>query len=136
MIKIELLVIAIGNANGAFDMPESRAFRLKNPLHLRTYAPEKKCDSEHYREFSSWGGGVKAACSDVLAKISGKNHRLTPENTLKDLLVVYGFPDDRAQRKLLLFLQRGLQDESITLNTKLSWLQESKIEETQIVCPK
>jgi hypothetical protein len=134
MLKIELLVIGIGNQNGCFDSPESKSFSLKSPLLLRSYRPEKKCDSDHYRVFTSFGGGIKAACSDVAAKCSGKNHRLTPENTLKDLLAVYGFSDDRAARKILLFMQRSLKDTTITLSTKISWLLESKVEDPE-TCP-
>lgn len=134
MIRVEILVIAIGNYNGAFDSPDSKAFKLRNPLLLKTYRPEKKVDSDHYRIFSSVMGGVKAACADVLAKSTGKNHRLTQENTLKDLLMTYGFNDDRVQRKLVLFMRRALEDESVELHTKLSWLLEEKKEEVTDPC--
>lgn len=133
MIRLEMLAISIGNLNGAFDSPDSKAFKLKNPLLLRTYRPEKKCDSEHYRIFSSISGGLKSGISDLAAKSSGKNNRLSQENTLKDLLTVYGLGDDRASRKILLFLRRALEDETIELTTKLSWLHEQKPEED--TCP-
>lgn len=131
MMRFEVLVIAIGNYNGVFDTPDSKAFKLRNPLLLKTYRPEKKVDSEHYRVFSSVMGGVKAGIADAVAKSSGKNHRLTQENTLKDLLTMYGFSDERVCRKLILFMRRALQDESIELHTKLSWLHEECKEEVQ-----
>lgn len=125
MIRAEILVIAIGNIHGVFDSPDSTAFKTRNPLLLRDYRPEKKVDSDHYRVFSSIGGGIKAGVSDVLTKSSGKNHRLSTENTLKDLLVIYGIKDDRTCRRIIVFLQRALADESIYAGTKLSWLTET-----------
>jgi hypothetical protein len=132
MIKLETLVIAIGNLNGAFDAPESKAFQLKNPLMLRTYRPEKKVDSEHYRVFSTVGGGMKAGVSDLQAKCSGKNNRLSSDNTLKDLLAVYGFNDDRTQRRLIVFMQKALNDDSIYGGTKISWLLETPAVEEKV----
>jgi hypothetical protein len=124
MIRFESLVLAIGKMNGVFDDPESRAFKLCNPLLLKTYRPEKKCDSEHYRVFSSVMGGFKAGVADLTAKCSGKNNRLSAENTLKDLLSVYGFNNESTARKLVLFLRRALGDESVSLNTLIGWFQE------------
>ena len=132
MIKIETLVIAIGNLNGCFDTPESKSFQVKNPLLLRTYRPEKKVDSEHYRVFSTIGGGLKAGVADVAAKSSGKSNRLSPENNLKDLLAVYGFTDDRAVRRIIVFLQKSLNDENIYGGTKISWLLEVEKEEETV----
>lgn len=135
MLKIETLVISIGNINGCFDAPDSKSFKLRNPLLLRTYRPEKKVDSDHFRVFTSVLGGCKAAVADIEAKASGKNHRLTPENTLRDLLAVYGITNERTVRSVILFLQRALEDESISQNTPLSWLcsepavEEKKVEE-------
>jgi hypothetical protein len=129
MLKIELLAVCLGNLNGAFDSPESRAFATRNPLLLRTYRPEKKCDSEHYRVFTSIMGGLKAGVADITAKCSGKNHRLSSENTLRDLLAMYGFNDDRATRRVTVFLQKALGDENIYPGTKISWLLEVPVEE-------
>jgi hypothetical protein len=124
--RMENLVLAIGRMNGAFDDPETRAFKLRNPLLLKTYRPEKQCDSEHYRVFSSLMGGFKAGLADVQAKCSGKSNRLTLENTLKDAFAVYGFSNEGTVRKLVLFLRRALNDETISANTQLSWLMETE----------
>lgn len=134
MLRIEIFALALSNLNGSFDSPDSKAFKLKNPLLLKTYRPEKKVDSEHFRIFSSVMGGFKAACADVAAKSSGKNHRLTQEDTLRDLLAIYDIKDERAQRKVLLFMQRALNDPSIAPGTPLSWLNEKSVEETA-ECP-
>ena len=125
MQRLEMFVLAVGRMNGFVDDPESRAFKLRNPLLLRTYRPEKKCDSEHYREFSSLMGGFKAGIADLQAKCNGKSNRLTVENTLKDAFAVYGFQHEATVRKLILFLRRALLDENISMNTPISWLMEA-----------
>lgn len=125
MIRLEGLVLAIGKMNGAFDDPDSRAFKLCNPLLLKTWRPEKKTDSEHFRVFSSVMGGFKAGIADAQAKSSGKNNRLAPDNPLKDLLAIYGFSNDAVVRKLVLFLRRALQDETISTHTPVSWFTQS-----------
>ena len=127
MIRTEAIVLAIGKMNGCFDDPESRSFKLCNPLMLKTYRPEKKCDSEHYRIFSSVMGGFKAGVADLQAKCSGKNNRLSAENTLKDLLSVYGFNHEATTRKIILFLRRALTDESVATNTPIGWFLETVI---------
>lgn len=129
MIRFEALVLAIGKMNGSFDDPDSRAFKLCNPLLLKTWRPEKKFDSENYRIFSSVMGGFKAGVADLQAKCSGKNNRLTLENTLRDLLAIFGFSNEASVRKIVLFLRRALQDETISLNTPISWFQEIAIPE-------
>lgn len=132
MTKIEILVLAIGNLNGAFDTPDSKAFRTANPLLLKTYRPEKKCDSDHLRIFSSMGGGIKASIADIQAKSSGKSNRLSTDNNLRDLLAVYGFADERTCRKICLFLQKATGDGDVYGGTKLTWLLEVAEE---IECP-
>ena len=127
MLKIEAFVLSVGKYNGAWDDPDAKAFKLCNPLLLKTYRPEKQCDSEHYRIFSSVMGGFKAGIADVQAKCSGKNNRLTPENTLKDLFSVYGFSNESTARKLILFLRRSLSDESVALTTPIGWLLEAPV---------
>jgi len=125
MIKLEALCLSIGKMNGAFDDPDSRAFKLCNPLLLKTYRPEKKVDSENYRVFSSIMGGFKAGIADLQAKSSGKNHRLSGDNTLKDILALFGFNNEMTTRKIVLFLRRSLNDDSISLSTSLSWFLET-----------
>lgn len=126
--RMEALVLVFGRMNGAWDDPESKAFRLRNPLLLKTYRPEKQCDSEHYRIFTSLMGGFKAGIADLQAKCSGKNNRLSPANTLKDVFAVFGFANETTLKKGILFLRRALTDETISANTQLSWLLEPSVE--------
>lgn len=128
MVRIEVLALAISKLHGGLDDPDSRAFKLCNPLLLKTYRPEKRVDSENYRIFTSFGGGFKAACSDLMAKCTGTNHRLSLQNTLRDMLKLFGIIDERAQRKVILFIQRSLQDDSVSANTPMGWFYEAPVE--------
>lgn len=133
MVRLEMIALSLGRMNGAWDDPESRAFKLRNPLLLKTYRPEKKFDSENYRIFTSLMGGFKAGIADLQAKCSGKNHRLTSENVLRDLLAVYGFSNEATARKIILFLRRSLTDESVSLNTPIGFFLEVPVAEEETV---
>jgi len=133
MIRFEALALVIAKMNGGFDEPDSRAFKLRNPGLLKTYRPEKKTDSEHYRVFTSFMGGFKALTADLQIKCSGKNHRLSPDNTLRDMLVLFGLGNEQVIRKIVLFLRRALLDESVGAATKLGWFQETEeIKEAEV----
>lgn len=125
--KFEILALAVSKLNG-WDEPGTKAFELRNPLLLRTYKPEKRADSEHYRIFSTIMGGFKAGVAELSARCSGKNHRLTAENTLRDLLALYGIRTDLAVRKITLFVQKALADTSVSANTPLGFFQEEIVE--------
>jgi hypothetical protein len=129
MVRFEILALAITKINGGLDDPDSRSFKLRNPLMLMSYRPGRPVDEEHYRIFSSFGGGFKAGIADLLSKCTGVNHRLSTSNSLRDILKVYGFVDERVQRKIMLFIQRASQDESVSLNTTLKWFYESPVVE-------
>lgn len=129
--KFEILALSIAKLNG-WDEPGQKAFDLKNPLLLRTYKPEKRADSEHYRIFSTIMGGFKAGVAELSARCSGKNHRLSAENTLRDLLALYGIRTELALRRVILFCQKALADQSISANTKLGFFQEEIVEVVEI----
>jgi hypothetical protein len=129
MNKIEALVLAISNINGGFD-PGSKAFINCNPLLLRTYRPERKCDSEHIRIFTSILGGLKAGASDIAAKTNAANNKLSGENVLSELLALYGLHKDTAVKPVVSYLKRALNDDSISARTPLSYfLTETKEQE-------
>ena len=129
--KFEILALAISKLNG-WDEPGTKSFSLRNPLLLRTYKPEKKADSEHYRIFSTIMGGFKAGVAELSARCSGKNHRLSSENTLRDLLALYGIRTDLALRKIVLFCQKALADESICASTPLGFFQQEIVETQEV----
>jgi hypothetical protein len=123
MNRLESLALAIADMNGAFT-PGSTAFKLKNPGLLKTWRPEKKADSEHFRIFTSVMGGFKALIADMQAKSTGLPHKLTPENPLRDLLVLYGISTGPAVHKITLFLRKAIEDENIGGGTPISWFLE------------
>lgn len=120
MVRLENLALAIADMNGAFT-PGTLAFRIKNPGLLKTHRPEKRQDSDNNRVFSSVMGGFKALTADLQAKSTGQNHRLSPDNTLRDILALLGIKGEPAVHKIVLFLRRANDDESVTGNTTLSW---------------
>lgn len=125
MNRYEALAMAISKINGGLDDPDSKAFSLSNPGLLKTYRPEKKCDGDHYRIFTTAMGGFKALVSELQARCSGQNHRLSPENTLRDLLSIYEFNNDKIAHRIALFVRRATKDESVALDTPLKWFQET-----------
>ena len=132
MIRFEALALAISNLNGGLNDPDSKAFKLHNPGLLKTYRPEKKKDGDNYRIFTSVMGGFKALIAELQARCSGKNHRLTPDNTLSDMLALYSVTDDRAIRQIVLFIRRALQDDSVAASTRLAWFQETAEQSVEI----
>lgn len=125
MLRFEALALSIANINGGLHDPATKSFQLCNPLLLKSYKPEKKTDAENYRVFSTVMGGFKAGIAELQARCSGQNHRLSSENTLRDLLSLYGFKHDVAIRKITLFVNRALAIDTVTANTKLSFFIEA-----------
>jgi len=125
MIRLEILVLAISTKlNAAFE-PNSKAFELRNPLLLKTYRPEKKQDSDHYRLFGTFMGGFKAGLADVVAKTNGESNRLNDLNTLRDLMHLYGVHTDLSFRPVILYLRKSLNDSGIDADTPISYFKET-----------
>lgn len=117
MDKIESLALAIVKSNGGFD-PQTEAFQLSNPGLLRSYSEKQKLDGP-YRRFKQWQAGFKALNFDLLLKCSGNSRaRLTGASPLTSLLEMWEIKD---ARKVVLFLQRSLNDSTINENTQLEY---------------
>lgn len=125
MLRFEALALSIAALNGGLHDPASKSFSLCNPLLLKSYKPERKKDDENYRIFTTVMGGFKAGIAELQARCSGQNHRLSKENTLRDLLSLYSIRTDSEIRKIVLFIRRALHDETIHANTKLSFFIEA-----------
>jgi hypothetical protein len=125
--KEEALLDAIANLNDAYK-PESRAYILKNPIMLRSFAAPGKhaVTEEGYRIFTSHLSGYKSASYDLHLKLEGQsNCGLKPTDKLKNLLAVYGIQDEQAQMAVVFFLRKAL-DKNIDLTTPLSYFTENK----------
>lgn len=123
MNKIEALVDAIGKANGLHD-PESACYKLRNPLLIRSFARPGKHETDETgrRVFSSLLSGYKAGLFDIELKIAGKSRAgLRPDNTLTNLLGVYGIKEPGGIGYVVSFLRRALSDASINSQTLLSY---------------
>lgn len=124
MLRLETLALALSHLNGAFNDPDGRAFQLCNPGLLKTYRPEKAVDSEHFRVFGTMMGGFKALVARLQRQCAGEDKRIPENGSLQDLLMRYLISNEAAVRKVVLFLRRALQDESITAKTEVTWFLE------------
>lgn len=123
MNKIEALVDAIGKANGIHN-PESEAYRLRNPLLIRSFARPGKheTDEQGRRVFTSLLSGYKAALFDMELKITGKSRAgLLSTSTLANVLGVYGIKELGGVSTVVSFLRRALGDQAIDSTTPLSY---------------
>lgn len=121
--KLEALVDSIGRANGSGD-PDSPAYRLRNPLLIRSFARPGKHETDELgrRVFSSYLSGYKAGLFDIELKITGKSRAgLTPESSLTQLLGVYGVKEPGGISTIVSFLRRALKDAEIKPTTPLSY---------------
>ena len=92
LTRLEALADAIGKLNG-MDDPESRAYRLRNPLLLRAYSLSRAQaqDAEGYREFDSLLSGYRAGLCDLEQKCTGRNRaKLKASDPLEALLGALG----------------------------------------------
>jgi hypothetical protein len=114
--KVEALVDAIARLNNSHD-PESIAYRLRNPLLLRSFSKPGKheVDETGRRVFGSYLNGYKAAVYDVKMKLSGSSHAgISQKDTLKNLLAVYGIKELGGVDQIVKFLRRALKDTAIS----------------------
>jgi hypothetical protein len=128
MNKLEALLDALGNLNGAFTDPGSTAYKLRNPLMLKSFGPPGKheTDDEGRRKFTSLVAGYRAGYFDLEKKISGSSRaNIKTTDTLASLLRVYGISDPGNVKKIISFLRRALQDEKVSEKTILEYFNES-----------
>jgi len=119
MKKLEHLVLAIGRFHGVMD-PSSEAYKLANPLLLRSFAlPGKHLINEAgIRIFDSLLNGLKAAMFDIELKASGKSRaNAGPDSTLEHFLKCYGINSSAGCDHIVTFLRRALADETISRHT-------------------
>lgn len=121
--KIEALLDAIGRLN-QIGVPESLAYKLRNPLLLKSYAKlgRHTTNSDGLRTFTSLLAGLKAGMFDLQLKTKGLSRAgLKPTDHLKNLLGVYGVHEKAAVDNVVAFLRRALADPSIASSTPLSF---------------
>ena len=129
--KIEVIVDALGRLNGCPNDPSSEAYKLRNPLMLKSYARMGKHEVtvEGVRIFTSFLSGYKAACFDVELKLKGQSRaNVKSDSGLDQLLLCYGIKTAVAIDNVVNFIRRALSDDSITRHTLCNYFLESKAE--------
>ncbi len=124
--RIEALMFALGNLNGAGD-PRSVAFQCKNPLLLKPYSMKNHEQTESgVRVFKTFASGFDNCIHDLEVKCNGKSRtNLTPFSSLDDLVKHFGHRD--ATRTVKNFLRAALGDDQITQNTQLRYFTDENI---------
>src|SRR5579871_643054 len=121
--KIEALADAITKSTGYLN-PENELYSSRNPIGLPAVSPKHVRDSRGKRVFHSVLDGYQAALFDLELKCSGKSKaKLKPNATLRDLMVVYGYPEAMGD-VCSKFLRKALGDPTIKGTTPLSFFVE------------
>lgn len=121
--KVEALIDAIAHQNN-FDDPESTAYRLKNPLLVRSFGKPGKheIDEEGRRIFDSVISGYRACVFDIELKLGGKSRAgLRAGDLLENLLGTYGVKGPAAVSNVVKFLRRAIGDQEISGRTPMTY---------------
>jgi hypothetical protein len=124
--KIESLINAIASLN-EYHKPDSDAYKLRNPLLLKSYSRPGKhdVDEQGRRKFDSFQGGYRSAAWDLILKIEGKsNTGLKPEDKLRNLLAVLGINQEQDIMFVVFFLRKALSDKNIEPLTPLEYFKD------------
>ena len=125
--KLEALVDAISDLFGGM-YPGSDAYNLRNPLLVKSWARAGKheIDEQGRRVFSSFLNGYKAGLYDIELKAKGLSRaNVTAESPLIELLLCYQIETSAAVKKIVNFLQRALNDNTINPMTPVRFFVES-----------
>ena len=125
--KIEELVDALANLKGSTTNPDSVLYQIKNPTGILSFSRPGKSeiDPEGRRVFKSWLAGYRAACFDAGIKIEGKSRAgIKEDDKLENFLRVMGVEHKVGQQHVVKFLRRALKDQTITVETPLSYFRE------------
>ncbi len=107
--------------------PDSEAYKLRNPMMLKNYAPpgKHKIDEKGYRVFDSYLGGYKSGVYDVTIKLKGEsNSGIKTTDTLRNLLAVYSINQEDEVNTVVFFLRKAV-NKDITSTTPLSYFKEN-----------
>ncbi len=123
--RIEALVDAVSFLHRAYQ-PDSEAYKLRNPMMLKNYAPpgKHKVDENGYRVFDSLLGGYKSGVYDVTIKLKGQsNSGIKTTDTLRNLLAVYSINKEEDINTVVFFLRKAV-NKDINPLTPLSYFKD------------
>ena len=125
--KIEALVDALAHLLGSSTNPDGELYAIRNPTGLISFSlPGKgEIDPQGRRIFKSWSAGYHAACYDARIKISGDSRAgIKKDDKLENFLGSMKVDQKAGQQQIVKFLRRALKDQSITVETPLSYFRE------------
>ena len=127
--RIEALFDAVSSLRG-WSNPDSDAYQLRNPLLVQSFSRPGKneIDETGRRVFSTELAGIRAGLFDLELKVKGESRAgIKKDDTLENLLRVYGLVEKLGQQQVVKFLKRALKTQDISVTTPLMWfLQENK----------
>ena len=127
--RIEALFDAVSSLRG-WSNPDSDAYQLRNPLLVQSFSRPGKNDIDETgrRVFSTELAGIRAGLFDLELKVKGESRAgIKKDDTLENLLRVYGLVEKLGQQQVVKFLKRALKTQDISVTTPLMWfLQENK----------
>jgi hypothetical protein len=121
--RLEALLESIAHLKG-WMTPESYTYQVKNPLHIKSFAPAGKhqIDDDGVRIFTNWLGGYRACLYDLAVKVNGRSRAgVRDGDKLSKLLSAYGIKEGLGQQQVVKYLKRALKDESITIGVDISY---------------
>jgi hypothetical protein len=125
--RIEGLVDALAHLKGSATNPDGGLYQIRNPIGMLSFSRPGKneIDLSGRRIFKSWLAGYRAATYDVAIKVSGESRAgLKAEDKLSNLLGVYQVTEKLGQMQVVKFLRRALKDQTIGLDTPLTYFSE------------
>lgn len=120
--RLEALLEGLANLKGWMN-PDSYTYQIKNPLHIKSYAPAGKNDVDEngVRVFTNWLGGYRACLFDLAIKISGRSRDGGANGKLSGLLKIYGVQEGLGQDQVVKYLRRALKTPAITKEQPLEF---------------
>lgn len=121
--RIEALFDALASLKG-WSNPESDSYQLRNPLLVQSFSRPGKneLDEKGRRIFKSSLAGIRAGLFDLEIKIKGESRAgIKADDTLENILRVFGIVELGGQQSAIKFLKRALKDQSISRTTPLAW---------------
>jgi len=125
--RIEALVDALCHLKGSTTNPDGDLYNIRNPIGMLSFSRPGKneIDNQGRRVFKTWLAGYRAATFDVSIKLSGGSRAgLKAEDKLSNLLGTYQIAEKLGQQQVVKFLRRALKDQTITVETPLSFFAE------------
>ncbi len=124
--RLEALFDALASLKG-WSNPDSVCYQLRNPLLVKSFSRPGKNEitDDGTRVFTSSLAGIRAGLFDLQIKIEGKSRAgIKAEDTLENVLRVFGVVEKLGQQQIVKFLKRALKDQSVTTTMPLAWFLE------------